>query len=236
MAGLMIALTHGPLGLKVLDRGIIFIDLAIAQIAGFGLIIAKILWHEYSLIHQIVAFLFALSGALFFYLIEKKSPKMQEAIIGSSFILIASLSMLVLASQPHGIEEIRHLLSGQILFVTWSDIVTHAPIYLITISLWFLYPNLRNNIGFYIIFALVITSSVQLAGIYVVFASLIIPAIIAKNNNNTILASWFYGAVAIFIGVGISALFDSITGPTIVISYVLVAIMVTILRFFRRAR
>ena len=87
-----------------------------------------------------------------------------------------------------------------------------------------------------IIFALVITSSVQLAGIYVVFASLIIPAIIAKNNNNTILASWFYGAVAIFIGVGISALFDSITGPTIVISYVLVAIMVTILRFFRRAR
>src|SRR5690349_19464209 len=90
VAGLMISLVHGMLGIKVLERGIIFIDIAIAQIAALGLVIAQLFLHQESvIISQIVALLSAIIASLFFRLVEKKMPKQQEAIIGCSFVLAA---------------------------------------------------------------------------------------------------------------------------------------------------
>lgn len=225
VAGLMIALMHAPLGLEVLKRGIIFIDLAIAQFAGLGVITATLIWHEpVWWVVQIMALSFALLSALFFRLVEKKIPQEQEAIIGSSFVLAASLALLLLADQPHGGEEIQHLLSGQILFVTWQDVLAHTPVYAIILALWFIKPDkVRHGGWFYLLFAIAITSSVQLVGVYLVFASLILPALAAINSKHQQLVAWGCGIVSILVGIAISIVMDAPTGPVIVVCYVLIA-------------
>ena len=146
VATLMIALTHAPLGIEVLRRGIIFIDLAVAQIAGLGLIAASTLLHRpSSWIMQLMALACAILAGLFFRKVEKAIPEQQEAIIGVSFVLAASLTILLLADHPHGGEEIQHLLSGQMLFVTWEDVITHAPIYALILAVWFLKTVLEGR-------------------------------------------------------------------------------------------
>lgn len=224
-AGLIIALTHAPLGLEVLKRGIIFIDLAIAQFAGLGVVAANIFWQEpVWWIVQSLALGFALLAALLFRIVEKKLPKEQEAIIGSSFVLAASIALLVLADRPHGGEEIQHLLSGQILFVSWRDVMMHAPIYGSILALWFLRPDkARHSNWFYLLFAVAITSSVQLVGVYVVFASLILPALAAAKSKRKQLVAWGCGIASVSLGLLVSVIIDAPAGPVIVLAYAVVA-------------
>lgn len=230
-AGLMIALTHAPLGLEVLKRGIIFIDLAIAQIAGLGLVIASVAFdHPSSWIIQIFALTFAISAGLLFRTVETYMPKQLEAIIGCSFVLAASVALLVLANQPHGAEEVQHMLSGQILFATWQDVLKHAPIYGLILALWFITPQVRQGIGFYLLFAMAVTSSVQLIGVYVVFASLILPALAAVKAKHKHMTAWCCGIVSVLIGIIISTISDLPTGPVIVVSYVLTTLLTGVLQ------
>lgn len=228
MVALLIALTHGLLGIKVLESGIVFIDLAIAQIAGLGLIIAGICLPEYGWSYQSIALLFTILASLFFYYIEKTSPDIQEAIIGCSFVLSASLSILFLSNHAHGSDEIKHLLSGQILFVTFKDILYHLPIYIGVMVLWFLKPQIRNGMGFYLIFAFAITSSVQLVGVYVVFVSLILPAIAARNQKNPLLISWICGVVSVILGIVFAIIFDLPAGVMVVIAYFVTTCLIKI--------
>ena len=212
---------------KVTSQGSLmfgFIDLAIAQIAGLGLIICNMLFHAHNYyITQLIIISFAILASIFFYYIEKQSPEQQEAIIGCSFIISASLAILLLANTPHGDEKMGHLLSGQILFVTWGDILKHIPIYIFIILTWFLRPKTQNNIGFYLLFALAIASSVQLVGIYVVFASLILPALTAIKHKKPLLISWINGILSILLGISLSLIFNLPAGALIVISYALVS-------------
>lgn len=227
IAGQVIALTHALLGLEVLKRGIIFIDLAVAQIAGLGLVMAGSFLKEPSgWVIQLVALTFAILSGLFFRLIEKIMPKQLEAVIGCSFVLSASLALLVLADQPRGGEEIQHLLSGQILFVTWENVLKHAPIYGAILALWFIVPSVRKGIGFYLLFACAITSSVQLVGVYVVFASLILPALAAVNAKHKNITAWSCGVVSVFLGIFAATLYDIPAGPIIVVAYVFTAVLV----------
>ena len=225
----MIVLTHVPLGIEVLKRGIIFIDLAIAQVAGLGLIATNFFFYEpHPLLPQLIALTCAILAGLFFHKIEIKIPKQQEAIIGVTFILAASIAILLLANHPSGGEEIRHLLSGQILFVTWQDVAKHTPIYILILAVWFFKKEYRNNIGFYLLFALAVTSSVQLVGIYVVFASLILPALAVVNINNPYKLGWSCGSISVIAGIFLAIFFDAPAGPLIVISYVLTYIIFVI--------
>ncbi len=99
----MIVLTHVPLGVEVLKRGIIFIDLAVAQVAGLGLIATNFFFYEpHPLLPQLAALTCAILAGLFFHKVEIKTPKQQEAIIGVTFILAASLAILILADHPNG--------------------------------------------------------------------------------------------------------------------------------------
>ena len=135
LAGLIITITHAPLGIEVLKRGIIFIDLAVAQIAGLGLLVSNLyLSHNLGWLSQIVALMFAIIAAFFFKMIENRIKSQQEAIIGVSFVLAASIAILLLADHPTGGEEIRHLLSGQMLFITWPDVFLHLPIYILILD------------------------------------------------------------------------------------------------------
>ena len=236
-AGLMIALTHAPLGIEVLRRGIIFIDLAIAQIAGLGLVAAGLYMKDAPWwIAQSVALACALLAGLFFRLIERKLPRQQEAVIGTSFILAASLALLLLADSPHGGEEVRHLLSGQVLFVTWPHVLAHAPVYAIILSLWFLMPRIRRSIWFYILFAMAITSSVQLVGVYVVFASLIIPALSSVRAARPHITGWLCGVLAVVTGIALSAWLDLPAGPFLVVAYVIMCLMVLAVRRIYRLK
>ena len=231
----MIVLTHVPLGIEVLKRGIIFIDLAVAQIAGLGLIATNIFfYHSYSWLPQLVALICAIFAGLFFHKVEMKIPKQQEAIIGVTFILAASLAILLLADHPSGGEEIRHLLSGQILFVTWQDVAKHVPIYILILTVWFFKTEFRNNISFYLLFALAVTSSVQMVGIYVVFASLILPALAVINIRNPYKLGWLCGIISVMAGVFLAIFFDAPAGPLIVVSYVLTTIIFVIITKTKR--
>ena len=229
LAGLIITITHAPLGIEVLKRGIIFIDLAVAQIAGLGLLVSNLyLSHNLGWLSQIVALMFAIIAAFFFKMIENRIKSQQEAIIGVSFVLAASLAILLLADHPTGGEEIRHLLSGQMLFITWADVFIHLPIYLLILILWFLPINL-NGIGFYILFSLAITSSVQLVGVYVVFASLILPALAALKRTRPYKIAWISGLISVLLGILCSVIFDLPAGPILVVSYVIVTILIVLI-------
>lgn len=225
--GTMVALVHAPMGIEVLARGIVFIDLAIAQIAGLYVVLVKLWWHEPSwLMIQAAAALSAVIAAVVFRWVEKKLPREQEAIIGSTFILAASAALLAVANHPRGSEEIQHILAGQILFVSWSDVVVFAPVYAIGAGLWFWCPRIRLGFPFFLVFALVVTASVQLVGVYVVFASLIMPAL-AVNTMARRKAAVAVGVamLAVLAGTAVSTLQDLPAGPVLVFAFAIAAIL-----------
>jgi len=115
VAGLLVLTTHVPLGRQVLARGIIFIDLAVAQFAGLGVILGDTLGiAQDGWAIQLTAFGAALAGAALLYGCERRRPEILEALIGSSFVVAASLAVLLLAGDPHGGEQLKDLLVGQV--------------------------------------------------------------------------------------------------------------------------
>lgn len=230
IAGLMVAMLHVPLGIEVLRRGIIFIDLAIAQIAGLCVVLVSLWAHDPSwIMTQIAAVMAALAAAIFFRWVEKTAPQEQEAVIGSSFILAAAAVLLALANHPHGGEEVQHILSGQILFVSWDRILAFAPIYGVGLILWFTFPAMRGGIGFFVLFAIIVTASVQLVGVYVVFASLILPALaVNRMKKNPVGVAFVLSAVAVLAGIVLSALADLPAGPMLVFAFAAVTIVTRI--------
>jgi zinc/manganese transport system permease protein len=178
LAGLLVTSTHAPLGIQVLNRGIVFIDLAIAQVAGLGVILADTFgWEPQGWGVQAGALVAAFAGALFLTWTEKQWPEVQEAIIGTTFILAASAALLLLAANPHGGEHLKELLVGQILWVNWWRLAPVAVIYAVLLALWFGLGERLGRVGFYLVFAVAVTVSVQLVGLYLVFATLIVPAL-----------------------------------------------------------
>ncbi|MGN6149235.1 MAG: metal ABC transporter permease, partial [Rhizomicrobium sp.] len=163
VAGLLVLSTHVPLGQQVLNRGIVFIDLAIAQVAGLGVTAADAFGFEpQGWRVQAAAVGAALIGALLLTWTEKKWPEVQEALIGVLFVVAACVELLILANNPHGGEHLKDLLVGQILFVTWANLIPVAILYAAILAIWFGLRGRLGNVGFYVLFALMVTQSVQL--------------------------------------------------------------------------
>src|SRR5258706_15849819 len=183
IAGLLVTASHTPLGIQVLNRGIVFIDIAIAQIAGVGVIAADFFgWEAEGVAVQISALAAALLGALFLTWTEKRWPEIQEAIIGTVFVLAATLGVLLLASNPHGGEYLKDLLVGQILWVGHAQLMVVAVLTAIVLAAWFGIGRDRlGRIGFYLLFGLSGPASVQMGGGYLGFSSLIGPALASRN-------------------------------------------------------
>jgi zinc/manganese transport system permease protein len=218
VAGLLVIATHVPLGIQVLARGIVFIDLAVAQVAGLGVIFADWLGlgaHGWAA--QSAALAAALAGALLLTWTEKRWPEVQEAVIGTTFILAASGALLLLAANPHGAEHMKELLIGQILWVNWSRLPLVALASAAILALWFGLRDRIGRIGFYLLFAATVTISVQLVGLYLVFASLIIPALATWHWRRLRLAACYVLGIAGYaLGLALSALFDLPAGAVIV--------------------
>ncbi len=217
LAGLLILLTHVPLGRIVLSRGIVFLDLAVAQIAGLGVMAAHQFGLESGFGVQAAAVTAALLGGLALGWTERRWPDTQEALIGSAFVVAASAGILLLAHDPHGGEELQDLLAGQILWVgktqlQWAAVVTAV------LGGLLLLPFSRKGLGFYAVFAAAVTLSVQLAGVYLVFASLILPALAVRGlaGWRGLVPAWLLGALGYALGLVASALMDWPSGAVIV--------------------
>ena len=198
VAGLLVLATHVPLGMQVLARGIVFIDLAIAQIAGLGVIAADAIGlPEGGIAVQAAALSAALLGAWLLTWTERRAPEQQEALIGVLFILAACAGLLLLSGNPHGGEHLKDLLLGAIA------------------SGWI---ERLGRFGFYGAFALAVTASVQLVGVYLVFSSLIVPALATgpEPGRRRVIVAYGIGAAGYALGLALSALFDLPSGAVIV--------------------
>ena len=219
IAGLLVCISHVPLGQQVLSRGIVFIDLAIAQVAGLGVIAANSFglpiegWGA-----QAAAGAAALAGALLLTWTERKRPEVQEALIGILFVLASTAQILMLANDPHGGENLKDLLAGQILWASNDQLMRTAVLTAIFAIVWFRWREQIGRIGFYVLFAMVVTASVQLVGVYLVFTSLIVPAVAtyrhAKNRQLAIGYALAFGSYV--VGLALSVVTDLPSSPVIV--------------------
>ena len=227
VAGLLVTATHVPLGMQVLQRGIVFVDLAIAQIAGVGVIFADYLgWEPSGAAAQVAALGAALLGATLLTWTERRWPQVQEAIIGVAFVLASSAAILILARNPHGGEHLKDLLSGQILWVDAARLPLVALVYGVVLALWFGLRERLGRIGFYALFACTVTVSVQLVGLFLVFATLVLPALATYYSRRyRSLKAYSVGILGYAAGLVVSLLTDLPSGATIVCAMSVAALL-----------
>lgn len=225
-AGLLIVITHVTFGREVLKRGIIFIDLTLAQTAAVGVVLAGI-WHiEANWAIQAAAISAALLAAMILNWTEKHWPKQQEAVIGAFYAVAASAVLILIANNPHGNEQLNNLLAGQILWLQMEQLLPVAVLYALLLAVWWLLPSYRSRL-FYALFAVLVTTSVQLVGLYLVFATLILPAlaVVGVSGHRGLWLGWLLGVLSYITGIAISLSFDWPTGPAIVCSLALIALL-----------
>jgi len=243
-AGLVLTAMHAWLGLHVLARGVVFADLALAQLAALGITVAILAGHApQGDAAYWYALAFAAGGAVLFALARKHEAAMpQEAVIGIVYAVSAALGVLVLDRAPQGAEHIKQLLIGSILTVTPREVGALAALYGLIGALHYLvrgplvevsfHPLLAAalrrhmvlwDMFFYGSFALVVTSSVRVAGVLLVFCYLIVPAAIAGlfslGLRGRLLLSWALGAGVSAAGLCGSWAWDLPTGPAIVAAF-----------------
>ncbi|ABV89025.1 metal ABC transporter permease [Shewanella pealeana] len=229
VAGILVLSTHVVLGQQVLKRGIIFIDLAIAQVAALGAIVGH-LNHDIEALpfsNVWMPALFAIAGAAFIAWLSKRMADELEAIIGCFYVLAAVAAMLLLSNDPHGAEMLKQLMSGQILWVSWGQLILPACIYSAILLALIYRPSLLEGRAFYLLFAVVITLSVELVGVYLVFSSLILPALAVNHFSGRFKLGWAYlvGLVGYVAGLVLSASLDLPSGAAIVATLAVTAIL-----------
>tara|TARA_B100000315_G_scaffold184722_1_gene173807 strand:+ start:748 stop:1584 length:837 start_codon:yes stop_codon:yes gene_type:complete len=238
LISLLLVSTHTFFGLHVLARGIIFVDLALAQVSALGGIIALIIWGEEAEHYSFpLGLIFTFVAALFLTFLRRIDSKTtREVSIGCLYVFSMALSVVILSKSPHGGEELKALLNGNILWITQQQIIRTSLISII--ALYFLYkfrrkfyslsfdPSLKLphpflwEFAFFILFALIISTAVQVVGVLMVFAYLILPAfaasIIVKTFRNQFILGWLLGVITTTAGGIVSLMYDLPTGATIV--------------------
>jgi zinc/manganese transport system permease protein len=241
---LILAGIHAYLGLHVIERGVIFVDLALAQIAAFGATVGFLLgFGLHSGPSYAISLGFALTGAAIFAATRRRKPVVpQEALIGIVYAVAAAASILVLSRAAEGGEELKSLLVGHLLFVEPHEIVKVALLYgAIGLVHWLArkplllisqHPEQAFAQGlavrwwdflFYATFGVVVTSSVEVAGVLLVFSFLIVPAVcgalLAQTVGRRLAVGWAVGVLTSLVGMWASYVFDLPTGATVVCAF-----------------
>jgi len=229
---------HVYFGLYVIDRGLIFVDLAMAQIAALGSSLGVLLGFG---LHSTLNYWFALGStliaAVFLSQINKKKNKIPtEAYIGVLYAVAAAITILILNFSPEGAEELKAKAIGHLLFVSWSEI---NSIFLLYISIglihWFLvrysiksqknfpWSSKYLTFIFYATFGAVVSSSVEVGGVLLVFAILIVPSLCAtlvkESFKDRLVFGWIFSVIVCSIGILCSYQQDLPTGATIVLAF-----------------
>src|SRR6266545_359434 len=243
VASLILTGIHAYLGVHVVERGVIFVDLSLAQIAALGTTVAYLAGYD---LHSTTAYLFSLGftflGAAIFAMSRSHSRKTripQEAIIGIVYAVSAAVAILVMSKATQETEHLKEMLVGNILSVSWSELFKTAALYLLVGFFHYLFRrrfllismnepeaerqglNIRFwDFLFYISFGFVVTSSVAIAGVLLVFCFLIVPAVSAmlfsERLGPRLAIGWTMGAIVSALGVCLSYVWDLPTGATIV--------------------
>ena len=230
----LLILIHAYFGIHILERGIIFVDLAMAQFIALGIALAFLMGHEGSA-RNYYAVAFAVVGASVFSMARRIQRIVNmEAFIGVLYIFSLAGSILILDRTPHGLEEFKSILNGNILWVTSSDILKTFILYaaigllhLVFRKKFFALSYEESNgpfweFLFFLSFAFVLVSSVQLAGILQVFSFLVIPALIGRlftrSPMKILIGGWGIGLAASMVGITLSYKLDLPTAPLIVAS------------------
>jgi len=232
---------HCYLGLHIVQRGVIFVDLSLAQVAAFGAAVAFMFGYEACAIPSyLLSYAFAFIGAAIFALSrirERDVP--QEAIIGITYAVFSAATILVLDKAPHGHEALKAMLVGSILYTTWPHVLHTSCIYLAIGVFHFIFRHRFLLISrdadaarshgwivpfwdllFYMTLGFVVTSSVKVAGVLLVFSYLVVPAVCAillmQGIKRRLLLGWIIGFIVSIIGLWVSAAWDLPTGASIV--------------------
>jgi zinc/manganese transport system permease protein len=255
VASLIIAGIHAYLGLHVVERGVIFVDLSLAQIASLGAAIA--VWVGYDAGAPAIYWMslaFTLLGALIFAMIKGQDAHIpQEAIIGISYAVASAAVILTMSKTSGEAEHLKDMLVGNILSVQWPEVWLTGGIYLaIGIFHWvFRKRFLEISIDakavaargvsvrfwdflFYASFGFVVTRSVAIAGVLLVFCYLIVPSVgamlWATRIGSRLAIGWVMGVLVSILGMYFSVVFDLPTGATIVCTFGLALILMAGLR------
>ncbi|MBP9855141.1 MAG: metal ABC transporter permease [Candidatus Omnitrophica bacterium] len=253
MACLILAGIYAYLGFHVIERQVIFVDLALAQIAILGASVALILGHEMdSTISYWLSLFFTIGGAAIFSLTRFKQQRVpQEAIIGITYAVSAALLIIVLSRSGEGDEHIKQALVGNILLVTMPEVIgiilissSVGMIHFIFRKKFFMISEnpdeaFKNGLNvrfwdfiFYASFGLVVTSSVKIAGVLLVFSFLVVPAVCAMLFAHTQKArlslGWFIGFLASALGMAASYYLDFPTGASVVCVFGLILFILAV--------
>ncbi len=242
---LILVAMHSHLGFHVVKRGVIFVDIALAQIAAFGVAVALLFGGEIGTnTTWLVALCSTFIGAALISLTRSRTAHQipQEAYIGIIYAVSSAAMILVLTQVPHGGEEIRHLLVGALLWVSWTEVIKTAVLYgLLGIVLYLKRKPLlqvstdpegarraglslgRWDFLFYLILGFVVTSSVQVAGVLLVFCLLVVPTVmglrILADPSRQFLYTLVVGTLAVIVGAALSYTLDLPTGAAIVCTF-----------------
>jgi zinc/manganese transport system permease protein len=244
LACVALVLIHAYFGIHILERGIIFVDIALAQFIGIGIALSFFFSHENT---YVLSMVFAVLGASILSLSRRIGRLINiEAFIGVLYIASFAVSILILDRSPHGMEEFKAILNGNILWLTPKDVIPAFALYGLLGGFHFVFRKkflaLTFNgdtrfvweFLFFLTFALVLVKSVQMAGILQVFSFLIIPALIGRLYTKVpvkiLLIGWGAGLVASFIGIGISYKLDLPTAPMTVASLSLLFVLLLIVK------
>jgi zinc/manganese transport system permease protein len=248
---MIILLTHSYFGLHIIQREVIFVDLALAQIAALGSTVAFMTGADHGSVEgYLFAFGFTLVGAMIFSLTRMKdSPVPQEALIGITFVVASAAVILLSSFSAEGTEHLRETMTGALIWVTWPTVLKVGISYGAIGLLHFLLRRTMLAISFapervtrlktwdfifYATFGVAITSSVQIAGVLMVFSVLVIPSVIAffytRDFTKALLIAWGAGTIAIVSGLGISFTFDLTTGPVLVVSFGVILLIAMMFR------
>lgn len=254
---LILAGIHAYLGFHVVSRGVIFVDLSLAQMSALGAVVAMALGFDHGLAQYLIALAFTFVGAFIITVSRTGDDRIpQEAFIGIVYAGSTALAILLLAHQPHGKEEIDHMLAGSLLTVTPRELLKIAFLYAIVGGFHYLYRErfmlisadreeaVRRGYNvvlwdflFYASFAVVVTSSVAIAGVLLVFSLLVIPPVIAllltRQAHARLTLGWGAGILGSIIGIVASVGMDLPTGPAVMTALVLLLVLVSALVAFR---
>jgi zinc/manganese transport system permease protein len=261
IASLILTGIHAYLGVHVVERGVIFVDLSLAQIAALGTTIAVLYGLDpHGESAYVVSLIFTFIGAAVFSTIRGRRARIpQEAVIGICYAVASAAAILAMSKSTEQTEHLKEMLVGNILTVTWAEVVKTAVLYgaigafhyifrhkFLTISM---HPEQAEAEGtnirlwdflFYASFGFVVTSSVAIAGVLLVFCYLIVPSVgamlYARNVGPRLAIGWTMGTLVSALGVYLSLKIDLPTGATIVCTFGTVLIAMALLRRFIPAR
>ena len=256
-AGFVILSIHTYLGLHVIARGVIFVDLAFAQIAALGATVGFLMGVEHDTpLSLALSVGFTLVGALIFSFSRLEETVVpQEAMIGITFVVASAAVILIAGFTAEGAEHIAETLTGTLIWVTWPQIIRMAVVYTILGVIYYIFrgPFLSVSLGetdaprargwdflFYVLFGIVISLSVPVAGVLMVFSSLVMPAVVAflftSRFGAALWIAWGVGAVALVTGVVASFRYDIPTGPLLVCTFGLAVVIGLLIRFVAGVR